>query len=68
MAEIKIYGKLRNVTESGKIADYEQIDGAPQILQAAGTSEKDTMSQKAIGTAINTAITEAITTTLNTEV
>ena len=68
MADIKIYGKLKNVTESGKIADYEQIDGAPQLLQVAGSSEKDTMRQKAIGTAINTAITEAITTTLNTEV
>ena len=68
MADIKIYGKLKNVTESGKIADYEQIDGAPQLLQVAGSSETDTMSQRAIGIAIDNAIHNAITTTLNTEV
>ena len=33
MADIKIYGKLVNATESGKIANYSQIDGAPDITE-----------------------------------
>ena len=33
MADIKIYGKLVNATESGKIANYSQIDGTPDITE-----------------------------------
>ena len=33
MADIKIYGKLVNATESGKIANYSQIDGTPDIIE-----------------------------------
>lgn len=33
MAEIKIYGKLKNATESGKVADYSEIDGVPIVEQ-----------------------------------
>lgn len=64
MNEIKIYGKLKNVTESGKIADYGQIDGAPELAQTTGESTEKTMSQKAI----TDAISNAITTVLNTAV
>lgn len=53
MANIKIYGKLKNATESGKIADYADIDGAPEIVQETGQSTEKTMSQKAITDAIN---------------
>lgn len=53
MADIKIYGKLKNATESGKVADYSDIDGAPEIAQATGQSTEKTMSQKAITDAIN---------------
>ena len=53
MADIKIYGKLKNATESGKVADYADIDGAPEIAQATGQSTEKTMSQKAITDAIN---------------
>lgn len=53
MADIKIYGKLKNSTESGKVADYADIDGAPEISQATGQSTEKTMSQKAITDAIN---------------
>lgn len=53
MANIKIYGKLKNATESGKVADYADIDGAPEIVQETGQSTEKTMSQKAITDAIN---------------
>jgi hypothetical protein len=53
MAEIKIYGKLKNATESGKVADYADIDGAPEVAQETGQSTEKTMSQKAITDAIN---------------
>lgn len=33
MAEIKIYGKLKNATESGKVTDYSEIDGVPIVEQ-----------------------------------
>ena len=35
MADIKIYGKLVNATESGKIVKYLQIDGTPDITEGA---------------------------------
>lgn len=53
MADIKIYGKLKNATESGKVANYSDIDGAPEIVQETGQSTEKTMSQKAITDAIN---------------
>lgn len=56
MAIIKIYGKLQNATESGKIADYNQIDGAPELVQATGQNSDKVMSQKAVSDAINTAL------------
>lgn len=33
MAEIKIYGKLKNATENGKVTDYSEIDGVPIVEQ-----------------------------------
>lgn len=61
---IKLYGKLKSVTEEGKVAYYSEIDGAPNVVQNTGSSETDVMSQKAVTDAINA----AVTTTLNTEV
>ena len=61
---IKLYGKLKSVTEEGKVADYSEIDGVPNVVQNTGSSETDVMSQKAVTDAINA----AVTTTLNTEV
>lgn len=61
---IKLYGKLKSVTEEGKVADYSEIDGVPNVVQTTGSSETDIMSQKAVTDAINA----AVTTTLNTEV
>lgn len=61
---IKIYGKLKSVTEEGKVADYSAIDGAPELVQGTGTDTSKVMSQKAV----TDAIAAAITTTLNTSV
>lgn len=41
MADIKIYGKLVNATESGKIADYSQIDGTPDITKVEANPAGD---------------------------
>lgn len=38
MADIKIYGKLVNATDSGEIAEYSQIAGSPIIEQDLATS------------------------------
>ena len=44
MADIKIYGKLVNATESGKIANYSQIDGTPDIIEVeANPTESGTV-------------------------
>ena len=41
MADIKIYGKLVNATESGKIANYSQIDGTPDITEVEANPTGD---------------------------
>ena len=61
---IKLYGKLKSATEEGKVADYSEIAGVPNVVQNTGSRETDVMSQKAVTDAINA----AVTTTLNTEV
>ena len=35
---IKLYGKLKSVTEEGKVADYLEIDGVPIIMQDLSAS------------------------------
>ena len=35
---IKLYGKLKSVTEEGKVADYSEIDGVPIIMQDLNAS------------------------------
>ena len=61
---IKLYGKLKSATEEGKVADYSEIAGVPNVVQNTGNSTTDVMSQKAVTDAINA----AVTTTLNTEI
>ena len=41
MADIKIYGKLVNATESGKIVNYSQIDGTPDITEVEANPTGD---------------------------
>lgn len=36
---IKLYGKLKSVTEEGKVADYSEIDGVPIIMHDLSASE-----------------------------
>lgn len=33
MADIKIYGKFKSVTTSGKLLDYDAIDNAPRVIE-----------------------------------
>lgn len=33
MADIKIYGKFKSVTTSGKLLDYDAIDNVPQVIE-----------------------------------
>ena len=35
---IKLYGKLKSVTEEGKVADYSEIDGVPIIMHDLSAS------------------------------
>ena len=33
MADIKIYGKLKSATSSGKLLDYAEIDNLPDVIE-----------------------------------